>query len=218
MTSKLTISDIEEYCHYWEDSAAIQKRVVGVSKASSYIALFLEYIPQNLHEWLQQQIAIGSDAAERAVAFVDEQLKATNNYMNTHGLMHFDAHFENILTDVERLYLCDFGLALSSRFDLTAAETEFLKQHQSYDQACAAVNLLHCIVTSYFGKENWELRLREYLEGRIGPRPPKIATVIEKYAPIALLMDEFFQKLQKESKSSPYPVARLEEMLLNISF
>ena len=115
-------NNIEEYCHYWENSAAIRKRVVGLSKASSYIALFLEYIPQNLHEWLRQQIAKGNDAAERAVAFVDEQLKATNNYMNTHGLMHFDAHFENILTDGERLYICDFGLALSSRFDITAAE------------------------------------------------------------------------------------------------
>ncbi len=81
--------------------------------------------------------------------------------------MHFDAHFKNILTDGKRLYLSDFGLALSSRFDLTPAETQFLKQHSSYDQACAAVNLLHCIITSLFGKERWEIRRMEYLPNEL---------------------------------------------------
>lgn len=133
--------------------------------------------------------------------------------MNAHGLMHFDAHFKNILTDGKRLYLSDFGLALSSKFDLTPAEIEFLKQHQSYDQACAAVNLLHCIITSLFGKEHWEIRLREYLAGELSNVPPAINTIINRYAPIALLMDKFFQKLQKESKSTPYPAVQLEKLL-----
>ena len=87
------------------------------------------------------------------------------------------------------------------------------KQHQSYDQACAAVNLLHCIITSLFGKEHWEIRLREYLAGELNNIPPVINTIINRYAPIALLMDQFFQKLQKESKSTPYPAAQLEKFL-----
>jgi len=58
-----------------------------------------------LHDWLSAQISKGGDSSEAAVAFVDEQLKATNKYMNAFGLMHFDAHFKNILTDGERLYL-----------------------------------------------------------------------------------------------------------------
>jgi hypothetical protein len=206
--------DLEQYCMYWQNSAAIRKRVEDLNKASMHIALFLEYVPQNLHEWLQCQIAKGDDNAETAVAFVDEYLRATNKHMSTHGLIHFDAHFENILTDGERLYLSDFGLALSSKFDLTPAETEFLKQHQLYDQACAAVNLLHCIITSFFGKEHWEVRLREYLAGKLGNTPPTIAAVIKQYAPIALVMDEFFQKLQKESKSTSYPAAQLEKLLI----
>lgn len=206
-------ADTEEYCRYWENSAAILNRVKDINKASEHIALFLEYVPQNLQEWLSTQIAKGDDNAEKAVAFVNEQLKATTMHMNTHGLMHFDAHFENILTDGERLYLSDFGLALSSKFDLTPAETEFLKQHQSYDQACAAVNLLHCIITSLFGKDHWEIRLREYLAGELSNVPPVIAAVIKRCAPMALLMDEFFQKLQKESKSTPYPASQLEKLL-----
>lgn len=209
--------DIEEHCLYWGNSNAIRKRVTDLNKAPAHIALFLEYVPQNLHEWLSAQIANGDDSAETAVAFVDEHLKATYKYMNAHGLMHFDAHFKNILTDGKRLYLSDFGLALSSKFDLTPAEIEFLKQHQSYDQACAAVNLLHCIITSLFGKEHWEIRLREYLAGELGNVTPAMNTIINRYAPIALLMDEFFQKLQKESKSTPYPATQFEKLLITSS-
>ena len=205
--------DIEKYCQYWENSDVIRKRVLDLNNASAHIALFLEYAPQNLHDWLSAQIAKGDDSAEATVAFVDEQLKETNKYMNARGLMHFDAHFENILTDGKQLYLSDFGLALSSKFDLTPEEIEFLKQHQSYDQACATVNLLHCIITSLFGKEHFEIRLREYLAGELNNVPPAISTIINRYAPIALLMDEFFQKLQKESKSTPYPATQLEKLL-----
>lgn len=209
--------NIEEYCQYWENSDVIRKRVENLNNASAHIALFLEYVPQNLHDWLSAQITKGGDSAETAVVFVDEQLKATNKHMNESGLIHFDAHFENILTDGKQLYLSDFGLALSSKFDLTPAETEFLKQHQSYDQACAAVNLLHCIITSLFGKEHWEIRLHKYLAGELSNVPPAINTIINRYAPIALLMDEFFQKLQKESKSTPYPATQLEKLLRAIS-
>lgn len=209
--------DIEKYCQYWENSDVIRKRVENLNNASAHIALFLEYVPQNLHDWLSAQITKGGDSAEAAVTFVDEQLKETNKYMNARGLMHFDAHFENILTDGKQLYLSDFGLALSSKFDLTPEEIEFLKQHQFYDQACAAVNLLHCIITSLFGKEHWEIRLREYLAGELSNAPPAINTIINRYAPMALLMDEFFQKLQKESKSTPYPATQLEKLLRAIS-
>jgi hypothetical protein len=205
--------DIEGHCRYWGNANAIRKRVTDLNKASAYIALFLEYIPQNLQEWLSAEIANGDDSAETAVEFVDEHLNITNKYMNEHGLMHFDAHFKNILTDGKRLYFSDFGLALSAKFDLTPAETAFLKQHQSYDQTCAAVNLLHCIITSLFGKERWHLRLREYLAGELSNVPPGINTIINRYGPIALLMDDFFQKLQNESKSTSYPAAQLEKLL-----
>ncbi|MFF2503082.1 hypothetical protein ACFVTY_06840 [Streptomyces sp. NPDC058067] len=49
--------------------------------------------------------------------------------MNSRGLLHFDAHFQNILTDGRRLYFADFGLALSSRFDLSPSEAGFFERH-----------------------------------------------------------------------------------------
>lgn len=101
--------DIKKYCQYWENSSAIRQRVKSLNKAAAHITLFLEYIPQNLYEWLPAQISKGGDTAALAITLVDKHLKATNTYMNTHGLMHFDAHFKNILTDGKLLYFSDFG-------------------------------------------------------------------------------------------------------------
>ncbi len=208
--------DVEKISQYWENCSAIRKRVEALNTATTNVVLFLEYIPQHLYQWLNVQIVKGGDTAESAVTSVDEQLKATNTYMNTHGLMHFDAHFENILTDGELLYFSDFGLALSSKFELSKPEIEFLRHHQTYDQACAAVNLLHCIITAIFGKERWEISLREYIAGKRGKLAPALATTIKRYAPIALVMDDFFQKLQKESKSTLYPAIQIEKIICKV--
>ncbi len=51
------------------------------------------------------------------------------------------------------------------------------------------------------------------LAGALNNAPASINTIINRYAPIALIMDEFFQKLQKESKSTPYPATQLEKII-----
>lgn len=205
--------NIEKYSHYWENSSAIRKRAEDLKKASHYIILFLEYIPQNLQQWLNNQITKGGKTAESAIICVDQNLKNIISFMNTHNLMHFDVHFENILTDGELLYFSDFGLALTSKFELTEAEIKFLKHHHNYDQCCSILNLLHCIISTLFGKDQWEFRLREYISGEYGPIPQAIRPIIKNYAPIALTMDTFFQKLQKENKSTPYPEMHLDKLL-----
>lgn len=204
--------DIEEISQYWENSSAIRKRIEALNNSSTNIVLFLEYIPQHLYQWLTVQIKKGGAIADSAVLAVDKQLKTTNAYMNSHELMHFDAHFENILTDGELLYFSDFGLALSSKFELSKTEHEFLMHHKTFDQACAAVNLLHCIITALFGNERWEISLHEYIAGKRGELSPAIGAIVKQYAPIALEMDAFFQKLQKESKSTPYPANIIESL------
>lgn len=205
--------DIEQYSHYWENSSAIRNRIEALNKASAHIALFLEYIPKNLYEWLPAEIAKGGLISETAIAFVDDNLKTANIYMNTHGLMHFDAHFNNILTDGELIYLSDFGLALSSKFELAPSETEFLKRHQTYDRAYASLNLLLSIFSAIFKKDQWEIRPHEYVEREEIRLLPAIAKIIEKYAPTALIMDEFLEKLRKKSKLTLYPETQLEKLL-----
>jgi len=176
----------------------------------------MEYVPQNLYQWLNSKLKEGGRAAAAAVTFVDDNLKSTTSFMNERGFMHFDAHFENILTDGELLYFSDFGLAIFSNFELTNAEREFLKRHHNYDRCCAAVNLLHCIIASIFGKDQWGIKLQKYLDDDQYQMTPAIAEVIKKYSPIALTMDEFFQDLQKKTKQTHYQVSHFESLLAAI--
>lgn len=204
---------IDNYSQYWENSSAIRNRIQNINDSSAYVAVFLEYVPQNLEEWLCDEIKQGEDRAERAISFVEDNLETTNNYMNAHGLVHFDAHFRNLLTDGETLFFSDFGLALSEKFELDFDEQAFLKQHRNYDEACSAVNLLHTVITSIFGKDKWEQKLRELSESKPNQLTPTLARLIKRYGLTALTMDEFFQKLQKESKSTAYPASLLNDLL-----
>ncbi|HEY9473233.1 MAG TPA: protein kinase family protein, partial [Mycobacteriales bacterium] len=104
---------------YWDGSSAVRERLEAIARASASLVLFCEYIPQNLHEWLTTQPASGDHAVESACAMVEQALRTDVAFMNSNGLLHFDAHFRNILTDGQRLYFADFGLATSSRFELS---------------------------------------------------------------------------------------------------
>jgi len=124
------------------------------------VALFLEYIPQNLHQWLSEQMDAGGEAADRACAMVERELVAGISFMNSRGLLHFDAHFENILTDGRRLFFADYGLAISSRFELSQDEADFFERHQTYDRCYSVTYLVNWLVTALYGYQ------REDQEGR----------------------------------------------------
>lgn len=216
MTAKQR-EDFERDVQYWENSPAISRRLEAIHHASTHILLFFEYVPNHLYQWLSSKITAGGSESESAVDFVVRNLKTTNEFINAHGLVHFDAHFENMLSDGKLIYFSDFGLGLSSKFDLTKSETEFLKDHHNYDLCSTGINLLHTIITTLFGKDNWTMKLQEYLNGERGTLAPSIDSVIKRHAPIAFAMDEFYRTLQKESKSVAYPKERLEHLLATIN-
>lgn len=210
-------ADLEKYCQDLQYFGVVSKRVEDLHQASAHIVFFVEYIPQNLYAWLSAEILKGNEVAEAAIAWVDENLRAMNNELRARGLLHFDEHYENILIDDGQIYLTDFGLSLFSEFELTAAENTFFTQHKSYDQVCAIVNLLQCIVTTFFGKEQWELRLRELIASEMDMLPAGISTVLKRYAPIAMVLDDFFKKLNKEDKFALYPAMELERLVETLS-
>ena len=53
--------------------------------------------------------------------------------MQSKGIIHFDLHFGNILTDGEQIYLTYFGLVLDRSFALTSQEMSFFEEHILYD-------------------------------------------------------------------------------------
>ena len=207
------LSEIERDVEFWEGAVTVRTRLLANLKASADVVLFLEAIPENLHEWLRKQIVMGGTVAESACTMVESNLKAITSFMNSRGLLHFDAHFENILTDGCCLYFADFGLSISNQFELSEAELNFFKSNHNYDKCYTMGLLVKWILIELFGAENYDGIVREYAAGK-GNKilAPEIAKIITRYAPIAVLRDEFYRNF-KESKTTSYPSSELERLL-----
>ncbi|GAB2513243.1 hypothetical protein GCM10027167_14580 [Nocardia heshunensis] len=209
--------DIDRVVAYWEDRPEVRDRIEAVRDASASITLFLEYIPQTLHEWLNTQIEVGGAVAELACALVERELAAGTAFMNGRGLLHIDAHFWNILTDGRRLYFADYGLALSSRFDLSPREAAFFARNQSYDCAFTATYLVNWLLTALYkveGRENRAALVHAIAEGK----PPEgipdgVAALLTRHAPVASKMSTFMLTFQQKSRSTPYPDEKIRRLL-----
>jgi len=209
------LADVERAVAYWGGGSPVRRRIEALQQSSASIALFLEYIPQNLHQWLGKQLAAGDEATNRACAMVERGLEAGTSFMNSRGLLHFDAHFENILTDGKRLYFADYGLALSSRFELSREASDFFERHQSYDRCYSASYLVNWLVTGLYGygREDREAQVRAYAEGeRPTGMPAAAAAILARDAPLTAVMADFFRKLRGESRQTPYPLKELRRI------
>ncbi|MFI1916665.1 protein kinase family protein [Nocardia sp. NPDC020380] len=211
------LADIDRVVAYWDDRPQVRRRIEAVRDSSASITLFLEYIPQTLHDWLNTQIEAGSDATDRACAMVERELAAGPAFMNSHGLLHIDAHFWNILTDGRRLYFSDYGLSLSSEFDLSPQEVTFLDQNQSYDQAFTSTYLVNWLLTALYGLQTRETRASTAAAIAEGLPPQDIpdgtATILTRHAPVAAAMTTFTRAFQQDTRTTPYPDEEIRRLL-----
>jgi hypothetical protein len=209
------LADVERAVAYWGGRPEVRRRIEALQQSSASLALFLEYIPQTLHEWLTAQVRAGDETADRACSLVEKELEAGTAFMNARGLHHFDAHFENILTDGRRLYFADYGLALSSRFDLSRSEADFLDLHRTYDSCYTVTYLVKWLVTALYGygREEREALIRACAEGDHPSAIPQEATaILTRHAPLAAVMTDFYRKLQDESRETPYPLEKIRRV------
>ncbi|MFD3457601.1 protein kinase family protein [Streptomyces sp. NPDC058691] len=212
------LADIERAVAYWGGGSQVRRRIEALQQSSASVALFLEYIPQNLHRWLETQVQAGDQAVNRACAMVESELAAGTSYMNSRGLLHFDAHFENILTDGRRLYFADYGLAIASGFELSQDEADFFDRHQTYDRCYTATYLVNWLVTALYGyqREDRDGRyalVRAYAEGeRPTGIPEAAAAILARHAPIAAVMSDFNRKFQRQSRQTPYPLEEIRRL------
>ncbi|MCU7826858.1 protein kinase family protein [Kitasatospora sp. DSM 101779] len=196
---------------HWEDSGAVRERLEAIGRSSHSLVLFLEHVPQTLGAWLHERQA--APAVEGSpYPWVEDVLVRGAAFMSSRGLVHFDAHFGNLLTDGRLIYFADFGLALSSGFELSAAEERFLAEHLAYDRHYAATHLLrHHLVGPVGGGVDMGVFLQRWIAGR---RPggvlPEIAAIIERHARAAAVLDGFHRRLLTESKRTPFPAAALD--------
>ncbi|AQZ63656.1 unnamed protein product [[Actinomadura] parvosata subsp. kistnae] len=212
-------ADVEAAVRYWDGSAAVGDRLHALARASASIVLFQEYIPHTLDTWLAAQLAAGHDAATEAIAMVESRLLTDVAFMNGQELMHFDGHFGNILTDGDRLYLADLGLATSSRFDLSEQERGFLRRNRTHDLAYAMTRLVNWLVTHVCGvptpPDGKQRPRNDYIRACAAGAdptgaPPAAATIIRRYAPVAAALNAFYWDFYGTSRTTPYPSETIE--------
>ena len=209
-------TNVNDFVKYWDNSDTLRKRVEAVNSASHQLLLFLEYIPQTLYSWLSKALK-QADRAATAIAMVEENIDTVSRFMNANNFVHFDAHFENILTDGEQVFLSDFGLTSNKSFDLSTDELLFLDKHANYDRLCMGANLVHCVIAHTHGKERWQKTLRDILEGDGHSLSAPFAAVINRYGPATLVLDEFYKELRRGPKSLVYPAEKFDQLLVAAS-
>jgi hypothetical protein len=210
-------ADVERTVAYWHGSIGVRRRIDAIRRSSATVTLFFEYLPYALTDWLHQQVVSGDDHANSAIAMVERSLRSTVAFMNSSGLFHFDAHLGNVRTDGEQLYLTDFGLATSPRFDLSAEETDFLAINVSHDECHSIARLVDWLVTELTDVADWEAR-DEFIRGcatgddLVGQLPSAAAEVVSRYAPIAVVINGFYRQLHLADRTTPYPAAEIERL------
>ncbi|MCT2585558.1 serine/threonine protein phosphatase [Actinophytocola gossypii] len=172
---------------------AVRDRLEALAGATASLVLFWEYIPYPLDGWLHE------DPVGRA-STVERQLTEIVAFLRRRSLLHMDGHFGNMRTDGERIYLTDFGLATSPRFDLSDAERDFAQRHVGHDAGYAAMRLVNWLVTTACGVATEPAVRNEYVrrcaaEGVPNSVPPTVAAIIARHAPAAARMNAFYWKL-----------------------
>ncbi|WP_061298661.1 hypothetical protein [Herbidospora cretacea] len=162
---------------HWRGSPAVRARLEAIGAASHSLVLFLEHIPYTLGEWLTD---------EARFVRAERELARGCDFMSSRGLVHFDAHFGNVLTDGERLRFADFGLALSTEFELSPAEQRFLSAHLRYDHDHTAGFLVHQIHRTYQGEP-----------------PPGVAAIRDRHARTARFQAAFHRRLLTTTNEAP---------------
>lgn len=184
---------------HWERSEAIAARVEALWGASASLVLFLEYVPEMLLAWLGDRLGEEKpDAAmETAILCIHDEWRGAAAFMNERGMLHFDLHRANLLTDGAQIYVGDYGLALCTDFDLAPAEREFFEAHRLYDRG---------YVDWAFGE--WLRRAEPPLV-----MTPDLEARLESVRPVADVFARFVDSLVKVNKSTPFPASEMAAAL-----
>ncbi|MEV4537884.1 serine/threonine protein phosphatase [Asanoa sp. NPDC049518] len=204
-------ADLTAAVAYWGGAPGVGDRLRARAAATASIVLFQEYVPWTLDTWLHDRSAAGPDALAAAVGMVCRALVTDVGFMNDNELLHFDAHFSNVLTDGRRLYFADLGLATSPAFALSADERAFVAHHATHDRCYTQAQLVNWLVTHAAGVPDTVAR-NDYVRACAAGAAPAglpapLAAVVSRYARVAVVFNDFFWDLWGTSRTTPYPAA-----------
>lgn len=210
------LGGIDAAVAHWDGSPAVRRRLEAIGGSTAGLVLFLEHVPRTLSAWVaDRRAAAPVDGETSPYPWIEDALNRGADFMSARGLVHFDAHFRNVLTDGRLIYFADFGLALSSRFELSPPETDFLTRHLLYDRCYTTTHLLrHHLLDGERDDAEHTRFLRDWTAGR---RPEgvrtDVAALLDRHAPSSLVLGEFHRRLLEEDRRTPFPAAEIEHAL-----
>ena len=113
-----------DYVRYWNNNRRIGAYRESRASASHQAVLFIEYFPHVLSRWLRRDLR----RLERTVPRVLDIL----SFLRSNGVIHFDAHHWNIVTEGRHPYLTDFGVVSDLSYQLTRPERAFFHRNTYY--------------------------------------------------------------------------------------
>ncbi|WP_201441111.1 serine/threonine protein phosphatase [Saccharothrix sp. 6-C] len=207
-------ADVDEVVAKMGGHPAVRARLDALAAASHSLVLFSEYVPHPVEGWLSEDPASKAEEVERQFARIVA-------FLRDRELLHMDAHPDNMRTDGERIHLTDFGLVTSPRFELSAAEREFVRRNARHDADYAAMRLVNWLVTDVCGvgvppggvptaRNDY---VRRCAAGDIpGDVPPAVAGVLARHAPAAARLNGFYWRLFDGDVHAEYPEAHGERI------
>ncbi|WP_018348364.1 hypothetical protein [Longispora albida] len=205
-------ADIEAVASLWDGSPAVRRRLEALAGATWSVALFLEYVPHNLDEWLA--------AGAPDLQLVERELLAGTAFMRASGLLHFDPHFRNVLTDGNRLLFGDLGLATSPAFELSATEREFAARNAGHDEGYVTMCLVNWLVRTVVGAPAGTTTAERYAYVRrvaAGHEPTgvpdDVAAMIMRHAPLTTVMNDFYWQVFGGNPAAEFPATAVEHHL-----
>ncbi len=228
----------DEYVRYWNGSKRIEKYIIERRNAKFEAVIFLEFFPYMFGKWFARNL----DELDLILG----EMRNTITFLRKRGIIHFDVHFSNMVTDGERPFLTDFGLVLDKSFELSERERTFFRENTHYDYG----TLLICIGWRVFSiyrrladrnRDGFRRKLERY--GILGEMPhhERLANLLEnigeicaagvmsldaglvetivRYREIMILMDGFFRELQRNyRKDTKYSHSKLRRLLRETGF
>jgi hypothetical protein len=221
---------LEDYVTYWNSSTTVACYIQAREQATHEVWFVTEFVPHTLDDWVVTHQDLTGD--------VIVSLCQTVTFLRRHGIVHFDAHFGNVLTDGDWYYLADFGLALDEAFELSAAERRFLDRHRHYDYGTVLWCLASVIRTAFrslppaaqdevirgFARDTStddQATLVALIDNAEDLRrtgalrlEPAFVEALQRYREVIVFMDRFLRGMQSSArKSVRYDDATLERLL-----
>jgi hypothetical protein len=172
-----------------------------------------------------------------------DDLRSTVTFLRTQGMLHFDANFDNVVSDGQHAYLTDFGLVLDRRFALSDAEALFLKQHPYYDYGEVLGSLGFLVLDVYHAlPEHAQQTIRqrygtaeemavpelvpiilnnleEIVARGLMPLDRRLVDATVRYRRVILLSLDFFVSMRRtKTKDIRFPHAKLVRLLHETGF